>query len=90
MTTSLAREEVFREEVFRKVYKLRAVGRGRATIEVSIPVQIIEGKIAESGMSTAEFAKAYQAEWQFNSSGGAFLTFIPISSPHSQTYKRRE
>ena len=64
------------DDAYKKSYKMRRVGRGRSTLEVSIPVHIVEREAKKVDLPVNKFLEQYRAEWLFNDFGGAFVRFV--------------
>ena len=63
---------------YRKVYRLRTSVRGKKSIEVTFPYEVVEKQAREHDLTVEEFLSTYQAIAQFNGGDGVHYTFERI------------
>jgi hypothetical protein len=63
------------KQVIIKQYKIRAVGRGSATIETAIPKEAFGREARNNGMTTEEALVNLIAVWRFDGFEGLYLSF---------------
>lgn len=67
-------------DAYRKTYKMRAVGSGGQTIEVSMPPEVIKREATKRGLTIQEFIDQYRAIAHYNNFDGVLYQFEEIPS----------
>jgi len=61
----------------KRKYKFRfAKPPDKNVVEVTIPKEVLEREARKRGISLEDFVRKYEAEWNFNSFHGLYLTFV--------------
>jgi hypothetical protein len=63
------------QKVIIKRYKVRSVGKQKASIETTIPKEVFEREARRCGMTTQQALTDLVAVWRFNSFRGLHLSF---------------
>jgi len=69
-----------REEGYRKKYRLRTAIRGRKSIEVTFPYEVVEKEARNRGLSILAFLRGFRAVAEYNNFEGVIYTFEKIAS----------
>jgi hypothetical protein len=72
------------ENLFIKIYKLRATGNQTASIETTIPKEAFEREARRQGMTIKEALEKLRAVWRYNSFRGLHLSFEEMSTSREQ------
>lgn len=67
--------EIDDSKVIIKRYKLRRTGARRATIEITLPKEIVEREARRLGISEEKAAEKLLGIWRYNSFDGVHLSF---------------
>lgn len=70
-------------DLYTKAYKMRTVGEGDRSIEVTLPRQVIERAARRRGMSIEQFIEMFRAVAHFGDLEEVRYTFEPADT-HSQ------
>lgn len=63
------------EILYKKPYKMRAVGDGGLNTVVSIPPEVIRREAEKQGLTVSEFLEEFVAVAQYNNIDGVLYTF---------------
>lgn len=73
------------KKVIMKKYKLRRAGAQRASIEITLPKEIVEREARRLGISEKKAAEKLLGVWKYNNFHGAHLSFEPLEEKGPST-----